>query len=298
MKCKKIIKRRITEVMITESTGRILVIDDDRDYSDGMVAILKSHNHDVEQAFNVEQAIARLDDFDPEVVLLDLRLGRESGIDVLNEMKSRNHPAICILITAYSSIDSAVGALRAGAYDYLQKPISPETLMNNISHCFDRILMEKVIKKHHVELEDRVAERTAELLESKEMYKSLTKLLPVGVMRVDADKKCTFVNDRWTNLTGYKFKFGDEAYDWCVSLTDDTKDIFSVEWDDFLNNYSCDESCTRERKIIQDGIVKWVLFEAIKVDVGGCIITAVDITKQKEFLPELMLIKQGLRVND
>lgn len=278
---------------VADYKGRILVVDDDHDYSDGLVAIISTKNHQVEQAFNKKQAIDKLDDFDPEVILLDLRLGRASGVEILNEIRERNHPAICILITAYSSVDSAIDALRRGAYDYLQKPVQPETLLNIIDHCFDRIIMEREIRNHQVNLEEMVNKRTAELLASQNMYKSLTKMLPVGVIKIDENNLCTYANDKWIHLTGYASFEMMSKDKWYECFECSIRDEFLEKWKLFITSSEEEFKCEYKIECIEDKN-KWILFEAKKIETGGVIATASDITKQKEILPELMMIRNSL----
>lgn len=117
----------------------ILVVDDDPGHLTTLKTIIKSWNYRVETATDGSEAIeaVRVQPFD--LILMDVRMARMSGIEALKQIKSYN-PAIPILImTAFSSVDSAVEALKAGAYDYLTKPLDFEALKLTVDRALEHI---------------------------------------------------------------------------------------------------------------------------------------------------------------
>lgn len=107
---------------------RILIVEDQSRERDALARLLRTEGYDTETARNCSEAVNMISEqFD--VVISDLRLGQESGVELLKFWKQR-HPHIPFLIvTAYGEVESAVGALKKGAEDYLLKPLNPEALV-------------------------------------------------------------------------------------------------------------------------------------------------------------------------
>ena len=106
----------------------LLVVDDEPSLRKTLRLTLESLGHRVVEADSGAAALAALgrDRFD--VALLDLRLGRESGLDVLPQLLSAAPDVGVVVMTAFAAIDTAVTAMRAGAFDYLPKPFTPGQL--------------------------------------------------------------------------------------------------------------------------------------------------------------------------
>jgi NtrC-family two-component system response regulator AlgB len=106
----------------------ILLIDDEASLRRTVRTTLESMGHAVAEAASGEQALRQLQGRDFDLALLDLRLGRDAGLDVLPELL-RVAPGLAVVVaTAYASIGSAVEAMRRGAFDYLPKPFTPDQL--------------------------------------------------------------------------------------------------------------------------------------------------------------------------
>ncbi|WP_165071888.1 sigma-54-dependent transcriptional regulator [Paludisphaera rhizosphaerae] len=111
----------------------ILVIDDETILRRTIRTVLESQGHAVEEAATGAQAVDRARAARPDLALLDLRLGRESGLDVLVDLERAAPGLAVVVITAYASIDTAVEAMRRGAVDYLPKPFTPRELADLIA---------------------------------------------------------------------------------------------------------------------------------------------------------------------
>src|SRR5688500_11163525 len=107
-------------------TAKILVADDEQNLRRVLVALLKREGHDVVQAATGLEAIEQLADVD--VVITDLRMPGADGMEVLRTA-SKNHPHVpVIMITAYGSVGQAVEAIKAGAFDYIEKPFEQDSI--------------------------------------------------------------------------------------------------------------------------------------------------------------------------
>ncbi len=108
------------------STAKILVADDEQNLRRVLVAMLRRDGHDVVQASNGNEAIDQLGDVD--VVITDLRMPGADGMDVLRSA-AKHHPHLpVIMITAYGSVGQAVEAIKAGAFDYIEKPFEQDAI--------------------------------------------------------------------------------------------------------------------------------------------------------------------------
>ena len=118
---------------------RLLIVDDDDDLSESLRDILIKRDYQVELAGSLNRARDIARDFEPEVALLDIRLGGETGLDVMEILKGRNPDVLCVMITGHAEVDTAIDALRQGAYDYLSKPLHPKELLAVLDRCFENI---------------------------------------------------------------------------------------------------------------------------------------------------------------
>ncbi|QDQ27293.1 sigma-54-dependent Fis family transcriptional regulator [Chitinimonas arctica] len=107
---------------------RILVVDDEPDLRELVELTLLKMGLDVDMADGVAAAKARLDAGGIDLCLTDMRMGDGSGLDVVRHIEARGYDIPVAVITAYGSLDNAVEALKAGAFDYLAKPVSLEQL--------------------------------------------------------------------------------------------------------------------------------------------------------------------------
>lgn len=105
------------------AVGRVLVVDDEERMTASLKAILAKEGHEVTVAHSGEEAIAAIASAPFDVLLVDVRMPKVSGVDVLRAAHEAEPDRPVVLMTAYASLESAVDALNEGAYDYLLKPI-------------------------------------------------------------------------------------------------------------------------------------------------------------------------------
>lgn len=149
---------------------RIQVVDDDVDMADGLADFLELHGFTVRTANSFSDAKDLVDDFHPDVALIDLRLGQSSGLDLIPKLKEKCPNLVCVIATAFAELETAIVALQHGAYDYMQKPLRSDHILAVLDRCFDRLQLEqdkdtaeKKLRSLNQELEQRIAERTKEL---------------------------------------------------------------------------------------------------------------------------------------
>src|SRR6187431_1527880 len=117
--------------------GRILVADDHDALRRGLVRGLTEAGHDVEEASNGNAAIERLHEGVFDVVLSDLKMGGSDGLDVLRTTRAMHPTTAVILMTAFGSVNTAVEAMKIGAFDYVQKPFEIEEMEVKIEKALE-----------------------------------------------------------------------------------------------------------------------------------------------------------------
>ncbi len=115
--------------MSPEETGSILVVDDDAEMRALIRDVLQGRGHQVTVAQSGREALKRMGEEDYEVVLTDLRMREMPGIELLAEVKRAYPDTNVILMTAFGSVETAIAAMKQGAYDYLTKPVKSEELI-------------------------------------------------------------------------------------------------------------------------------------------------------------------------
>ena len=122
---------------------RIMIIDDDLDYADSLKMILENENYKTVLAHSEEEALESMEENAVDLALIDIRLGQDNGIDLLLKLKKMQPSILCVMITGFGTIETAIQALRYGAYDYLRKPVNPEELIVSLNRGFEKIRMVK-----------------------------------------------------------------------------------------------------------------------------------------------------------
>ena len=127
---------------------RVLVVDDDPGLAEVIELLLSREGYAVERAGSVRGALESVAGAEPDLVITDLKLPDGTGLDLIARLRADRPELPVIMITSYSSLESAIGALRAGAVDYLIKPFDNEEFL----HSVDRALNERRIKRENATL--------------------------------------------------------------------------------------------------------------------------------------------------
>ncbi len=109
---------------------QVLVVDDSPEIRSSFCKVLRTEGFTVEVATDGEDAIEKLESRSFDVVFTDIAMPRKDGLDLLQYIRSRHPETCCIVVTGYGSIEGAVEAMRAGAFEYLTKPVSPEEIIH------------------------------------------------------------------------------------------------------------------------------------------------------------------------
>ncbi len=135
--------------------GRLHIIDDEPVIHDVLGQLLTSEGYEIEPSTSGEEALAKLADRTFDVTLLDLLMPGMNGIEVLDRLKKIDPGAMVIIITAYASVESAIAAMKKGAFDYIQKPFKHDDLLMTIG----RALEHRRLRSENIRLKDELRKR-------------------------------------------------------------------------------------------------------------------------------------------
>ncbi len=151
----------------------ILVVDDEESVRDSLNNWFTEDGYRVECAENARKALAILEAEDFDIILADLKMPGMDGLEMLRRIKSLNKDSIVIVMTAFATVDTAVKALKDGAFDYVTKPFDPDDLSHLIRNASQQI----TLKKENESLKKRVdsLENIEDLIGKSEALKKVLK---------------------------------------------------------------------------------------------------------------------------
>jgi len=135
--------------------GRVLVVDDERRQRDILQMILEAEGYETTAAGNGRQALQAAEGGGFDVVLTDLKMPDLNGIELLSEILKLQPSPLVVLMTAHGTIDSAVEAMRKGAFDYLTKPLEKDELLLVLRRAMERTHLVRENRMLHEQLRDR-----------------------------------------------------------------------------------------------------------------------------------------------
>jgi len=181
-----------------EKNPRIIVIDDEAIMRDGSRRILTKENIDVVTAENGEAGLdlvkASPDAFD--VMLLDLMMPGMSGMEVLEHVREIAPSILVIVVTGYATVDTAVEAMKKGAYDFIPKPFTPDQLRIVVHRALEKKALEEETKRLREEAEKSLKDVAKEKSKTHTIINSMTD----GVLVVDKDGSVALLNPAATRF--------------------------------------------------------------------------------------------------
>jgi len=132
--------------------GKILVVDDEANVCKFLSILLEKEGYEVKSTTSPKEALGLVKESPPHLVLADLRMPEVNGLELLSQIKNENSQVTVILMTAYASLDSAVEAMRRGAFDYIMKPFQVDEIKLVVKRAFD----ERRLREENLELKRKV----------------------------------------------------------------------------------------------------------------------------------------------
>lgn len=136
---------------------RVLVVDDDANGRAALAALLADEGYQVATAADGFKALGKFDDFAPHAVVTDLQMPGIDGLELLRKVHERDSSCPVIVLTAYGAVESAVAAMKAGAADYLNKPIN----FDELAIVLDRQLQTRALRQQYALARTQLAERAS-----------------------------------------------------------------------------------------------------------------------------------------
>jgi len=139
---------------------KVLIVDDDQEFADSIVDILRPAGYEAIIVDRPDGARLALQREPLPVAMVDIRLGRASGVDLLASLHEEQPELICVMMTAHADTQTAIAALRQGAYDYFDKSSEPAELLAVVDRCFENSRLHEERRSAYDAL--RVAKEAAE----------------------------------------------------------------------------------------------------------------------------------------
>ena len=153
--------------------GPILVVDDEKFFQDLMANILTEEGYQVQIEGSGEDALKACSEGEFQVVVMDLVLQDIMGTEVLARIRERDPGVAVIMVTAYASMESAIESLKAGAYDYIKKPIVKEDLLYSVERALERQQLAMRNQQLVHQLQARIEEMKTMSREKEEVFRIL-----------------------------------------------------------------------------------------------------------------------------
>ncbi|MBW2528089.1 MAG: sigma-54-dependent Fis family transcriptional regulator [Deltaproteobacteria bacterium] len=157
---------------------RVLVVDDEENLRLVLRTFLKRQGYEVEVAENGEAALEAVESFGPDFIITDVRMPKMGGIDLLTTLKAKGDEATVIVMSAYGNVDLAIEAMKAGAYDYVQKPFKNDEVLLTLRKAEERESLRRENRALRQEmLRDNVFESMlAKSPAMQEIFRTITKV--------------------------------------------------------------------------------------------------------------------------
>jgi DNA-binding response OmpR family regulator len=176
--------------------NRLLVIDDEKEIVQRLKRVLEKEGYEVLGAYSGEEGLSIIENSKVDVVMTDIRMDDMDGIEVLQRAKRLYRDIEGIMVTGFKDQELAIRSLRAGAIDYIIKPINLDELLFSIKRAIERInlnrdrlyrnrelkISSEIISKMNQELERRIEERSMELSQTQAQLFQTSKLATLGEM--------------------------------------------------------------------------------------------------------------------
>lgn len=175
------------------ASPKILIVDDEPRMCESLRLLLSGRGYEISTANTGKEAMALMENQQFDLALLDIVIPDMDGHQLMDHISRTSPDTLVVVITGHASLDSAVNALRRGAYDYLRKPFEYEELLKTVQNALDQkqLRCEKEIINGKLEV-------------TEERYRYLVENSPDIIYTLDADGNFSFISDAVERLLGYK----------------------------------------------------------------------------------------------
>lgn len=151
----------------------VLIVDDDKLVNEFLFETVKRAGYDCHTVFSGEEAIVEFKQRSYDIVLTDLKMKEVDGIALTKKIKSLNSDTVVIMMTAYGNVETAVKAIKMGAYDFLLKPVSPET----VEHLLTRVTEMLTLRTENDQMRRELTDRFQNMIGKSKVMKGVFELI-------------------------------------------------------------------------------------------------------------------------
>jgi len=177
---------------------KVLVVDDEDGIREGSERILSRMGCSVYGAARGEEGLEILNSRKPDIVLLDLKMPGMDGMEVMRRMHEIDPNILVIIITGFATVETAIEAMKQGAYDFIPKPFEPDPLRIVVNRAKERILLRKETEK----LEQARRRTLADLGMEKSRIRTIIESLPNGLVVTNTEGQVVLTNPTFCQLIG------------------------------------------------------------------------------------------------
>jgi CheY-like chemotaxis protein len=200
----------------------ILIVDDEAEVRATLLEALQDHGYAAEAVASGEAALARMAERSFPVVLTDLHMpGGQTGLDLIGAIRHHFPGTLCVLITAYATLDTSIEALKRGAYDLIQKPFRLAEVEVVLNRALDHANLLRQLGAYQGELESRILSRTHDLQEA---HQEALTLCDLNLQALDAtssqaalDPFLNWLSGRWRPDGVACYRQREDGYLYCLS---------------------------------------------------------------------------------
>lgn len=177
----------------------VLIVDDEQNIREGSERILTRMGFIVSTAASGQEALEIFQDTRPVIVLLDLKMPGMDGMEALEQIRKIDGSTIVIVITGYATVETAIQAMKQGAYDFIAKPFEPDQLRIIVNRASEKIRLEMAAEK-------LTRERQRTLLDlgtEKSRLRTVIESLPNGVLVTNTQGQVVLINPAFRQLMGF-----------------------------------------------------------------------------------------------
>jgi DNA-binding response OmpR family regulator len=205
--------------MIMLQGARILIVDDERSTRLSLSEIFSLRGAETNTAATGVEAIVKIQQQEFDLIILDIKMPGMSGLEVLDQVRQLSPGTVCILLTAHATIDSAIVALRQGAFDYILKPAQPKTILEVAERALGK-RQENLRRQNLVELIEQTVEAfkgnpaaslpagtsgISNLSAASTVSRNNPPILRAGDLSADVQRREAKLDDRLLDLTPTEF---------------------------------------------------------------------------------------------
>jgi len=167
-------------------SGSILIVDDEKGQREILTTILHKEGYRIVDVPGGREALERLNGEEFDLILTDLKMQGMSGMELLEHVLAEDPQQCIVMMTAHGTIDSAVEAMKKGAFDYLEKPLEREDLLLTVQRAFERIMLlrENLVLHKKLEESQGIPAIIGEHPKIKEVFRIINKIINVFVLYI------------------------------------------------------------------------------------------------------------------